>query len=139
MPPLTRWHIRAALIYFVAASLIGAAMALRSFVVLPDIIGALNPVYFHLFMVGWVTQLILGVVYWMFPKFSLAKPRGSEALGWATFTLLNLGLLLRAIGEPLAATQPSDLASLAIALSAVLQWLAGMSFVANTWNRVKEK
>jgi len=28
---------------------------------------AFNPVFFHLFMVGWVAQLIFGVVFWMFP------------------------------------------------------------------------
>jgi hypothetical protein len=99
----------------------------------------LTPIYFHLLMVGWVTQLIFGVALWMFPKFSAAQPRGNERLGWATFWLLNVGLLLRVIGEPLVVLQPETAAGLLVALSAVLQWLAGMGFVLNTWPRVRER
>jgi len=28
----------------------------------------LFPVYIHLLVFGWLTQLIFGVIYWMFPK-----------------------------------------------------------------------
>ena len=133
MPPLTRWFIKSALACFVAALLVGVSLAARSLVNLPPVFAALQPVYFHLLMVGWVTQLIFGVAFWMFPKFSREQPRGSERLGWATFALLNIGLLLRAVGEPQAG------AGWLIALSAVLQWLAGMAFVINSWARVKER
>ncbi len=139
MPPLTRWHIRTALILFVAALVCGALIGLRAVIALPAAIGLLGPVYLHLLMVGWVTQLIIGVVYWMFPRFSPERPRGSDALGWATYWLLNVGLLLRVVGEPLSALQPSAAAGGLVALSAVLQWLAGMGFVFNTWSRVREK
>ncbi|MEW6566563.1 MAG: hypothetical protein AB1449_00055 [Chloroflexota bacterium] len=88
-------------------------------------------------MVGWVTQLILGVVFWMFPKESLERPRGRLWLGWATYGLLNLGLLLRVVGEPLAA-RPSGWGWMLVA-AAVLQWLAGLAFVFNTWGRIKER
>nr|MBI2905628.1 hypothetical protein [Chloroflexota bacterium] len=78
MPTLTRWFIKTALVYLVVALLVGALFVMRNLIDLPPIVGALGPVYFHLFMVGWVTQLIVGVAYWMFPKFSMEKPRGSE-------------------------------------------------------------
>ncbi len=139
MPPLTRWFIRAALVYFILALLTGVALALRLAVALPVWVSALQPVYFHLFMLGWVTQLIFGVVFWMFPKFSMEQPRGSERLGWASFWLLNAGLALRAGGEPWAAAQPGSVAGWLLAASAILQLLAGWAFVANTWSRVKEK
>lgn len=51
-------------------------------------------------MVGWVTQMIFGVIYWMFPIITRAQPRGNERLGWAVYILLNVGLLLRVIYEP---------------------------------------
>ena len=75
----------------------------------------------------------------MFPRRSQEKPRGSEILGWATYGLLNLGLLLRGVGEPLHALQPAAGWGWLLALSAVWQWLAGLAFVLNTWRRVKEK
>jgi len=139
MPPLARWFVRTALVYLVAALLVGVALMLRPVLNLPSPISALQPVYFHMLMVGWVTQLIFGVVFWMFPKQSSDRPRGSETLGWATYGLLNAGLLLRAIGEPLAALQPSGAAGWLLAASALLQLLAGWAFVANTWGRVKER
>ena len=139
MPPLSRWFIRTALVYFVAALLVGVGLMLRSVMDLPAAVGALQPVYFHLLMVGWISQLIFGVVFWMFPKYSTERPRGSEGLGWATYWLLNVGLLLRAVGEPLVAVQPNGGTGWLLAASAVLQLLAGWAFVANTWARVKER
>ena len=139
MPPLARWYIRTALVYLVAALLVGVALMLGPLLRLPPAISALQPVYFHLLMVGWVTQLIFGVVFWMFPKQSSEQPRGSQRLGWATYWLLNIGLLLRAVGEPLVAVQPGSGAGWLLAASAVLQLLAGWAFVVNTWGRVKER
>jgi hypothetical protein len=137
MPPLTRWYLRTALIYFVAGLAAGAVLALRGWVALPPAAAALTPVYFHLLMVGWVTQLIFGVVFWMFPKESSERPRGSERLGWATYGLLNAGLLLRAAGEPWLAVSGSALPRTLVAASAALQLAAGWAFVANTWRRVR--
>ncbi len=139
MPPLTRWFIKSSLVFLVAALLVGLAIAARPVLPLPPVTGALGPVYFHLFLVGWITQLIFGVVFWMFPKYSMEKPRGNEPLGWVVFVLLNLGLALRAVFEPLNAMQPAAGYGWLLAASAVMQWLAGLGFVINTWGRVKEK
>ncbi|MEP7357303.1 MAG: hypothetical protein ABI847_08700, partial [Anaerolineales bacterium] len=65
--------------------------------------------------------------------------RGNERLGWVTFGLLNAGLLLRVISEPWQSLAPAALPGGLLALSAGLQWLAGLAFVANTWPRVKER
>ena len=139
MPPLSRWFVRTALVYFVAALITGVALMLRPVLNLPPEVAALQPVYFHLLMVGWVSQLIFGVVFWMFPKYTQERPRGSERFGWATFWLLNAGLVLRAVGEPVVALRPGSSAGWLVAASAILQMLAGWAFVANTWGRVKER
>lgn len=137
MPLVTRYFIKTALLFFVVALFCGLLLALRPLVALPAIVAGLTPVYFHLFMVGWVTQVIIGVAFWMFPKHSKEKPRGSEALAWITYVLLNVGLLLRAIAEPANAVQAWRLWGWLLALSALLQWLGGFAFVANTWPRIK--
>jgi len=139
MPTLTRWYLKSALIFFLLALLAALLQAGQEIIVMPTFVSALGPVYFHLFLVGWVTQLIFGVVFWMFPKYTLEKPRGSEVLGWATFWLLNTGLVLRAVGEPFMAVQPSPVVGWLLVLSAAMQWLAGVFFFANTWGRIKEK
>ena len=75
----------------------------------------------------------------MFPRYSRDKPRGSEGQAVATFILLNLELVCRAVGEPIHALWSAAHCGWLVALSAVLQWLAGMIFVVNTWARVKER
>ena len=139
MPPITRVYVKTALAYFVLALLVGVLTAIRPLAAAVPYVAALSPVYFHLFMVGWVTQLIAGVAYWMFPKFTRERPRGYDSLAWATYWLLNVGLLLRVLAEPMQAVNPQAVWGWLIVLAAVLQWLGGLAFVANTWPRVKEK
>jgi hypothetical protein len=135
MPPLTRWFLKAALIYLVLALCAGIFLALPD----TDPIAGVFPVYFHLLTFGWLTQLIFGIASWMFPKYTPARPRGHEWLGWATFILLNTGLTLRVIFEPLNGIAASALSGWMLVTAAFLQWLAGVAFVANTWQRVREK
>lgn len=138
MPLITRVFLRTALVYFVAALSVGAVDALDG--VLPGLrVAGLRPVYFHLLMVGWVTQLIIGVALWMFPKHSTERPRGSDALSWATFGLINTGLILRALAEPLLAGPGGAVWGWLLAASALLQMAGGWLFVANTWQRVRER
>lgn len=139
MPLITRWYVKTALLYFVAALVVGLLLMAQAVVELPDIVGALTPVYFHLFMLGWVAQLIFGIVFWLFPTLSKERPRGSERMARAVYALLNAGLLLRVLCEPLNSQNPGALWGWLLVLSALLQWLAGLGFVANTWGRVKGK
>jgi len=132
MPLLTRTFIKTAMIDLALALVLGVLLTL-------GITSGLFPVYIHLLVFGWLTQLIFGVVFWMFPKYSVEKPRGSEVLGWWTYALLNTGLLLRAIAEPIQSTQANSLSGWMLVLSAVLQFLSGLAFVFNSWGRVKEK
>ncbi len=139
MPIVTRTFVKTALVYFVVALLTGMLVAARPVLELPPLVIGLTPVYFHLFMVGWVTQLIIGIAYWMFPKYRRDMPRGYDSLAWTTYALLNLGLLLRLVAEPAQTVSPAPSWGWLLALSALLQWLGGLAFVANTWPRVKER
>jgi cbb3-type cytochrome oxidase subunit 1 len=137
VPPLTRWFIKSALVYLVVSLLIGVALAAQGAIALPAAVSALMPVYFHLFMVGWVTQIIFGVAYWMFPRVSNDDARGSERLALVTYVTLNLGLIARAIVEPMLALRPAPAWTALLIVSAVLQWLGALAFAANTWRRAK--
>jgi hypothetical protein len=137
MPALTRWCIKTSLVYLVVGLLFGLILALEPLGWFP--LPGLLPVYIHLLTVGWLTQLIFGVVYWMFPKYTMDKPRRSERQAWLVYVLLNFGVLARVIGEPLNAQYPGTAWGWLIALSALAQWLAGVLFVINTWGRVKER
>ncbi len=139
MPKLTRYYLKSALIYLVVALLLSLFLALPKSIPLPPVVRAMTPAYFHLFLLGWVTQMIFGIIYWMFPIITRKNPRGNEKVGWASYLLLNVGLLLRVFAEPLLATQPQAGLGWLLALSALLQWIAALFFVLLAWPRVKEK
>ncbi len=139
MPALTRWTIKSALVYLTTALLLALLLALPPTVALPFFVRLMTPAYFHLFLVGWVTQMIFGVIYWMFPIITRAQPRGNEKLGWISYGLLNVGLLLRVVSEPLVGIHPQAGFGWLLVFSALLQWLAAVLFVWLAWPRVKEK
>lgn len=132
-----RYFIRTALLWLVAAFIVFALLLLNQGFNIDGRIAALQPVAYHLLMVGWATQLIAGVALWMFPPFSKEKPRGNEALGWVTYLALNVGLALRVIAEPLNSIAPAPVFGVMLALSALLQVIAIWCLVFALWPRVK--
>lgn len=135
MPPLTRWFLKAALVYLILALCTGILLALPNTVPIAGVF----PVYLHLLTFGWLTQLIFGIALWMFPKYAPDKPHGPEWLGWSTFVSLNMGLILRMVFEPIHAQAAASISSWMLVSAACFQWLSGVAFVANTWKRVREK
>jgi hypothetical protein len=136
MPKLARWYVKSALAYLVVGAIL-AALALSNAAVLPPALLAMRPLAWHLLTFGWATQLIFGVAYWMFPHLSKEAPRGNEKVLWAAFWCLNIGLLLRAVGEPLGVLSPGLIPPFVLQASAVLQVAAAWLFAAETWPRVK--
>jgi hypothetical protein len=129
VPQLSRWLVRTALGYLLVALMIGAAGPWfgTTFVVWPT--------YVHLLVLGWLTQLIFGVAYWMFPRQHGAFSAWKEAVGWGAYLSLNLGLVLRAIVE----SRPSDTGGEWFVISALLQLAAGWALIALIWPRVRAR
>ncbi|MDX1663776.1 MAG: hypothetical protein R3272_08280 [Candidatus Promineifilaceae bacterium] len=137
MPTVTRWYLKSSFLYLLAAVGVGVWLALRGLAPVPAFLAFVQPVYVHLFLVGWVTQLIFGVVYWLFPP-----PREGDrhdAVWWATFILLNIGLLLRVVAEPAATPRPGSVWGWLLVLSALLQWAAALGFAYTTWPRARRR
>jgi len=135
MPRLTRWYVKTAMLYLLVALLLGVLMqGPASPTPIPVVAW---PTYLHLLVVGWLTQLIFGIAFWLFPRYSSERPRGNEGLGWAGYGFLNVGLLLRVLGERLPA--PGASAGWLLVASAVAQLIAGWAFVVAIWPRVKER
>lgn len=128
MPRLSRWLARTALLYLLAALLLGVLIPLADG--RAAYLAGAWPVYIHLLVVGWATQLIAAVAYWMFPR---ADPRApaSDVPGYIVYGLLNAGLLLRAFAEPI----PDRRALLPAA--ALLQLAAIVLFAATLWPRIR--
>lgn len=139
MPVLTRWAIRTALIYLVTGLAAGVLYWSNVQWDFAPLFGALSPTYLHMLVVGWLTQLIFGVIYWMFPIISKENMRGDSRLAWAVFGLLNTGLILRILCEPWRSVTPNDINGMGLVLSALLQVTAGYLFILVCWPRVRER
>jgi uncharacterized membrane protein len=139
MPTLTRWFIKTALVYFVTALAIGAAMQSRPLVTALPILSVIWSAYIHLLMVGWITGLIFGVAYWLFPRSDRLRPELSERLAWAAYGFLNAGLLLRVATEPLTLLDPATPVRWLLPLSALLQLGGACAFATLIWPRVRAR
>ena len=139
MPTLTRWFIKTALVYFVTALALGTAIQSRSLVTALPALSVIWPAYIHLLMVGWITGLIFGVAYWLFPRSDRLRPALSERLGWAAYGFLNTGLLLRVVTEPVAALDPATPVRWLLPLAALLQLGGACAFAALIWPRVRAR
>jgi hypothetical protein len=132
MPRISRTFILTGLLYLVAAMAAGVVMAFRR--ASGPVPAVPYPVFVHLLGVGWLTQLIFGVAYWMFPG-RVREPSRSERAGlWGVYGTLNAGVILRAIAEPMAGHAGPWPALLAV--SAAAQFLAVLLFVVHVWPRV---
>lgn len=138
MPLLARLYIKTALAYLGGSLLLGVVLA-QGPAALPGWTAALGPTWVHLLVVGWLTQLIFGVAFWFFPRYSKEKPHGTTALAWAAYGMLNGGLLLRLVAEPAVTTGAEGPWRALLVLSAALQALGVALFVAYLWPRVRTK
>lgn len=94
------------------------------------------PASLHLLTVGWLTQLIFGVAFWLFPRWSRERPHGPAGVMWLVYGCLNVGLLLRLVSEPYAAYAGRGTM---LWMSAALQAVAGVVYAVYIWKRVKVK
>jgi hypothetical protein len=138
MPTLARWFIKTALAYLAAALVLGAALALAP-VTGWNLPAAATMAHLHLLVVGWLTQLIFGVAYWLFPRHSREQPFGMTPLAWLAYATLNGGLLLRTVAEPAQAVSAWAGWGIALVAAGVFQAAAGVAFVVYIWPRVQSK
>lgn len=90
----------------------------------------------HLLTVGWLTQLIFGVAFWLFPS-PAPGTQPSARLVWSAYGALNGGLLLRLGCEP--AFFAEVVQEWGLVTSAILQWSASLLLVVHFWGRVRTK
>lgn len=89
----------------------------------------------HGIVFGWITQMIFGVAWWMFPPASRETARPRSSLAWMCYAAANAGLLLRFVFEPGQGNLRGEL----LALSALLQTGAFLCFFAAIFPRIKAR
>ena len=136
MPPVTRWFIKAGLIWFILGLLIAFVAELP----FAETGSLLLPVYWHMIVIGWITQVIMGVSIWMFPRKKRDRKKEQSWLAVGAFYLLNGGLMVRFLSEPfLPVFTESSLLSATVVVSALLQVAAVVLYIGEIWPRVQPK
>jgi hypothetical protein len=132
VPLLSRWFLRTAIAWLVAGLAIGILVSLPSLAG-TGIAAGFAPVEVHALVVGWATQMIFGVAHWMCPRPGPGRSFGNPVLGWSSWAMLNAGLILRAVAEPLNTLHGGQV--LLLTASALLQLAAIVLFTVHIWPR----
>jgi hypothetical protein len=131
MPRLSRWFVRASLLYLAVGFTLGALLLFHKGLPLHPALWRLLPPHLEFVLVGWTLQLAIGVAFWILPRYPQGPERGHEPVVWLVFVLLNGGVLMVGIGWLLEAP-------------AVVPWLgriaeagAAVAFGIHAWPRVR--
>lgn len=117
MPQVSLMFLRAAVVWLVAGSALGAGSSAG---LLPA--AAFYAPTLHALMVGWITLLIGGVALWMFPN---RKRDQSFFWGWVSLICFNTGLIARVAGEPALALWPEQGVWRGVLVASALSQLGG--------------
>lgn len=129
MPRLAVWAIRAALLYLALGFTIGALILWNKGAPLHPQLWRLLPAHIDFLLFGWTVQLILGVAYWILPRFQ--RRRGNPSLAWLAFALLNLGVWLVSMAPFAPAPGLLNLGG------RLAECAAAFAFAAHAWPRIK--
>jgi|AntRauTorckE6833_2_1112554.scaffolds.fasta_scaffold12432_3 hypothetical protein len=134
MPRIARTFIKTGLAYFLCSLLLALGYEFDTFR-FPGMI----PLFWHLLMVGWITQIIFGVSMWMFPGRTREEGLIAQKWAWSTYILLNIGLMLRVIAEPMIGYSTLRIWDVLIIISALTQVAAAVTYTIELWPRIQSK
>src|SRR5690554_2303289 len=131
MPALTIWSVRFAMVYLGLGCTFGALMLWNKGLTMSSALWSLLPAHIDFLLFGWTVQLILGVSFWILPRFKHPPKRGNEKLAWGAVILLNAGVLLVAI-SPFLAQLPWILTA-----GRAAQLISALLYMLHAWPRIK--
>jgi hypothetical protein len=134
MPRVARTFIKTGLAYFLGALILGLLIETEWY-----LFPAMTPLFWHMLMVGWITQIIFGVSMWMFPGRNREEGFKAQLWPWVTYGLLNLGLVLRIVTEPFVSHSTMLIWDILVVVSAVSQLLAVIAYTIELWPRIQSK
>jgi heme/copper-type cytochrome/quinol oxidase subunit 1 len=130
LPKLSVWMVRASLVYMGVGFLFGALILYHKGIPIDGRIWKLLNPHIELMIFGWTMQFVMGIAFWILPRFSGEQRYGRVYLGWWSFMLLNGGVVLTSIAYWFA-LEIYTLAGRLLILFGV------MDFVLLIWPRVK--
>lgn len=130
MPKLSVWMVRAALLHLGVGFLFGALILHHKGIPIYAWTWQLLSPHTEFVIFGWTMQFVMGIAFWILPRFSDQPRFGNAALGWWSFALFNGGVLSSAAGGWSAN-------GLLVLVGRVAVLVAVVLFVIVIWPRVK--
>jgi len=130
MPTLSTYFVRLALVHLALGFTIGAFMLANKGVTFAPWLWRLRSAHIEVLLVGWLIQLVLGVAFWIAPRFWQEPVRGNVTGAWLALVLLNIGVWVVAISTYLV------LSPALIVAGRVLEASAVVSFAWHLWPRI---
>lgn len=130
MPRLSVWLVRASLLYMGVGFLFGALILWQKGMPTNAWLWRLLNPHAEVMVYGWTMQFVMGVAFWILPRFSGQRRYGRSELGWWSFGLLNVGVVLAALDAWLTVGWLATVGRMGV-LAAVV------AFVVMMWSRVK--
>ena len=128
MPRLSCWFIRSALLHLVLGITLGELLLFHKGIPFYPPMWRFLPLHIEILMFGWIVQLVMGVGFWIFPRFFRA--RGDERPAWLAFVLLNGGVWAAGSGPVLGLVWLTTTGRL-------LEIGAALAFALHAWSRIK--
>jgi len=94
LPRLTVFTLKAGMIYLILGFTLGSLLLFHKGIPLHPILWSLLPAHINFLFFGWMVQLIMGMAFWIFPRFAQAPKRGNFKIAWLAVILLNSGIWL---------------------------------------------
>lgn len=129
MPRLSCWFIRSALFHLALGFTFGGLLLFHKGIPLHPALWRLLPAHIEFVLFGWTVQLVMGVGFWIFPRFR--RSRGNVTPAWLAFWLLNAGVWLAGIGPALGAP------AIVLLLGRLAEAIAVAAFAMHAWPRIK--
>jgi hypothetical protein len=137
MPRLSQLMIRTALVWLAAGFTVGGLLLLNKGIPLSPWLWTLRFTHVHLLLVGWTVQMACGVAFWILPRLDAGGSRGEERLAWLCYLALNVGVVLGALRDPLAASAGASALTRAMPVVAGVLYMIGIAaFVAHAAPRI---
>ena len=132
MPTLTRYAVRAALVYLMLGFTFGGLLLSNKGVPFAPSLWRLRPAHVEFLVSGWMVQFALGIAHWIIPRFR-GGDFGRAYLAWLALALLNGGVLLVGLGPLL------GLGGWATTAGRVAEAAAAIAYAAYIWPRIRPR
>lgn len=129
MPRASIWFVRAALVYLLVGFTFGALLLMNKALAWSPRWWLLLPAHIESLVIGWTLMLMMGVAYWILPRFQTERRR--VVLVWIAFGLVNLGIWA------VAAAPFVGYGAVLTAAGRTAEVAAAATFAIHAWPRVK--